>query len=142
MSGFTPELGQAAFSNGGWQHREMPYYVEAGLHAIASAIAGVRGDEGELTSNWGERPWESDTFAMRTYCWCDGDQEGHEDGCPPNFEHRASGLIACWYKHAGRSASINQRVSRTEWTAILVDCLRDVMPAPDSPTARDGEAGR
>jgi hypothetical protein len=123
---FTPELGQACFSNGPWQEYPLPRFMERGLMEIAETIAEARGDEGPLTGNWGGESWDSEVFAMRAYCWCDGDQPGHEDGCPPNFEHHRSGVTAAWYKHVGRGASVNVNIGRHDWRAIAAACIADI----------------
>lgn len=123
---FTPELGQMAFSNGPWQSHPMPPFIERGLMDIAETIAEKRNDEGYLTGNWGEEPWDSEVFSMRTYCWCDGDRPGHEDGCPPNFVHHSTGFTASWYKHVGRGASVSAGISRGTWRDIVTACLMDV----------------
>jgi hypothetical protein len=127
---FTPELGQAAFSNTEWQRYELDGLGQSLLETLAIAIAEARGEDqwkdGLLVSNYGCDPFENDVFAMRTYCWCGGDRHGHEDGCPPNFEHKASGLTVCWYKHVGRGASKNQPLNRGQWLAILRDCLESL----------------
>ena len=122
---FTPDLGQMAFSNTPWQQCEMQGHVEEGLCLLASLISEVRGTTyGSLVSNTGDEPWESAAFAMRAYCWCDGDR--HPDGCPPNFEHYDSGLVANWYKHVGRGHSQNRAISVREWVNILGSCIREV----------------
>lgn len=129
MGGFTPELGQMAFSNTQWQRVETQQHVEEGLCLLASLIMEVRGDAayGSLISNTGADPWEGRGFSLRSYCWCEGGVEGHEDGCPPNFEHRESGLVVCWYKHVGRSSSQNRAVSVREWVGIVGSCVSEVL---------------
>lgn len=128
MSDFTPELGQFGFSNTPWQEIDSPHWMESGLEIIAEAIR-IKRDDGDgwnsLTSNSGADPYESAVFAMRSYCWCEGEGE-HENGCPPNFEHRASGLIVNWYKHSGRGRSQNKMVSQKDWFRIVQECLADV----------------
>lgn len=42
--------------------------------------------------------YENDTFALRSYCWCDGNL--HKDGCPPNFQY--NDIRISWYKHHQR----------------------------------------
>ena len=130
MTGFTPELGQWGFSNSPWQEIETPGYVTAGFEVIAAAIGEQRGDWsdgwGALTSNAGGEEYVNGTFAMRSYCWCDGGRPGHEDGCPPNFEHFASGIKAAWYEHAERGESINRLVGPGEWGKVLSECLASV----------------
>ena len=127
---FAPELGQMAFSNTPWQRIEMQGHVEEGLCLLASLIMEARGESyGSLISNSGADPWEGATFALRSYCWCDGGNVGHEDGCPPNFEHYPSGLIANWYKHVGRGNSQNRALSVREWVNVLGSCIREVSGA-------------
>lgn len=101
----------------------MPAFMEPGLEVIAQAIAVKRGDDSYLTGNTGGEPFVTRLFAMRAYCWCDGYGEGHEDGCPPNFEFYPTGLQVCWYKHAGRSASVNQAPHRRLWLQIVTTCV-------------------
>jgi len=125
---FTPELGQATFGNTAWHRLETQQHVEEGLCLLASLIKEVRGETyGSLISNSGADPWEGEAFSLRAYCWCEGDAEGHEDGCPPNFEHHASGLIVCWYKHVGRGSSQNRALSVRDWVGIVGSCIREVV---------------
>lgn len=116
------ELGQFLFSNSPIQKHEA-YWASNGLTDIAEVIQEYRGDDGLLVSNYGEAPFDCDIFSMRTYCWCDGDREGHEDGCPPNFIHKPSGLIINWYKHAMRGITSNKKLSKIEWLRIVQECL-------------------
>lgn len=129
---------QAAFSNGAIYDHDAPW-ATTGLRVIAEAVAASHGnfpdDDGSvetLTGNTGMQPYENATFTMRAYCWCDGEQPGHADGCPPNFEHKPSGLQVSWYKHAGRGVTANQ--PRPEhWTAIIAECLDSVGSNTDTP---------
>lgn len=125
---YEPELGQAIFSNSGWEEYEA-YDLAEGLYFIGRSIQAVRGDAGSLAANYGETPWLSSTFNMRTYCWCDGEGE-HEDGCPPNFEHHGTGLKVYWYKHAARGTSANHKIDPVLWGRIVADCLTSVLPKP------------
>ena len=104
---------------------EVPDFIEDGLMLIAHAIKEKRGDTGLLTSNYGEPEFECPVFSMRTYCWCDGDRPGHEDGCPPNFQHK-SGLVIEWYKYLGRGTQMNRSLTVKEWCAIMRECLEAV----------------
>lgn len=107
---------------------ESPLWMNAGLEIIADAIRIKRGDGDDwssLTSNSGADPYESAVFAMRSYCWCDEEGE-HADGCPPNFEHKASGLIVNWYKHSRRGRSQNKMVNQRDWMKIVRECLDDI----------------
>src|SRR2546423_1713602 len=113
-------MGQAIFG-GPWEELDTPGYVTAGLGIIGYRIGELRGTESLIVANDGEPPYSNDVFTIRTYCWCDGNE--HPEGCPPNFDHPASGLQARWYKHAQRGASINREVDSTEWSKILSECL-------------------
>lgn len=130
MTTFEPELGQALFSNSGTERQVLPVYMERGLEALAEAIEkkryGAKADGWcALTTNSGDPEYVCDVFAMRAYCWCDG-APGHEEGCPPNFEHRGSGLVVRWYKWLGRGTSVNRVPSRKEWRRILAECQNAV----------------
>ena len=120
------ELGQMLFSNSPIPEYEADW-ASTGIIMLAEYIQEMRGDSYPLSSNGGEVPYESDIFDMRTYCWCDGDREGHENGCPPNFKHHDSGLILNWYKHCGRGITsnkeINQEITKKEWFNILQECM-------------------
>lgn len=129
MTSFEPELGQAAFSNTQWQSFDLAPMIRAGIEALDLIIADDDYDRLHI-DNRGTEPFENDVFVIRSYCWCDGGKPGHEEGCPPNFEHKKTGFQACWYKHIGRGASQNQRLNRSgpAWRYILMDCLRSLEP--------------
>lgn len=131
---YEPELGQAVFSNTPWGCYNTPGYVTAGLDLIGDRIANLRHGDPEayesLTSNYGEPEYRNEVFVMRTYCWCDGEKEGHEEGCPPNFEHFASGFASTWYKHSHRSPSVIREISFKDWQAIQTECLESVPVDP------------
>ena len=113
------------FSNSPVQEYEA-YWAENGIYMIAEAIQELRNDHYPISSNGGEMPYESNIFDMRSYCWCDGDRQGHEDGCPPNFQHHASGLVINWYKHCGRGITSNKTLSKKEWFNIIQDCINSL----------------
>lgn len=128
---FSPEIGQACFSNTEWQEYEMPTDLQLALELLGSLLAGLPDErgEGEKVSRPGvghncANSFANNTFAMRDYCWCDGDL--HPDGCPPNFHHYASGVRCAWYKHLGRSPSVNVEVSPWMAAEILVDCIESL----------------
>lgn len=116
---FEPELGQAVFSNSPWEEVEMQSFVENGLRYLADAVA--QGD-------WNKNPaanvaaeFGNDVFELRSYCWCDGTREGHEDACPPNF--KCEDFEARYYKYLGRGSSQNKHISFEEWNEIMQRCL-------------------
>ena len=86
-----------------------------------------------ITSNVGGE-YDGEKFSLRAYCWCEGDGmrtlDGgyihHADGCPPNFEHHRSGLRVEWYKHAGRGAYMNKRLTPDELLGVALDCLSEI----------------
>lgn len=119
------ELGQELFSNSPHQEYEVDW-ASGGLVALAEVIKVKRNDRGLLVSNWGESSYESDIFDMRTYCWCDGEKEGHQDGCPPNFHYKPTNLIINWYKHCERGVSANQDLSALDWFKIVQHCIESL----------------
>lgn len=129
--GFVPELGQYAFSNTPWEAYETPSYVTEGISLLGECLVGFEYDErgGELIASnpvGNVSEWFSNmTFALRSYCWCDGDAE-HEKGCPPNFHHYASGFKCYWYKHASRGESSNQMITPHMMSDIFIDCINSL----------------
>jgi len=110
-------------------------WATEGLHFLAQIIADVRGEvvnteydvyDNLLTANYGASTYDNDIFVMRAYCWCDGRKLGHEDGCPPNFEHYPSGLMINWYKYAGRGITSNKKPTLKTWYEIVDQCNRSV----------------
>lgn len=141
MADFQPELGQMMFSNTPWTQIRTPGYVTDGIGAINDLYVrhvegGIEDEYGSLYSTGLLRVVNSapevvnDIFALRSYCWCDGEREGHEDGCPPNFEHFASGFKAFWYKHSSRGESCNRQLDRTEWMKIQRECEDWILQQP------------
>jgi len=140
---YTPELGQIV--QGYYDGFPTPGHVSAGIVAIDKMISehiyGVREVRQEYgtyasydmyaTSNSG---WIHDLpgapFAMRAYCWCDGEQEGHEDECPPNFHHFETGFQAYWYKHSNRGQTCSRKITSSEWMKIQRECEDWVLAQP------------
>ncbi len=119
------ELGQLLFASN-TQEFERPDFMMDQLSELGDWIARQRGDRMSLLDNSGEEEFKNGVFAMRCYCWCDGNREGHENGCPPNFEHFKSGVSMSWYKHAGRGATVNRVPSKQEWVKIMESCRSSV----------------
>lgn len=117
-SAYVPELGQAAFG-APWLEFTMPRFVEAGLRVLGAALADESSSGGDPCGNTGAI-FENDVFAMRAYCWCDGD--AHPDGCPANFEHKASGFEASWYKYLGRGGSMSGPIDVGRFEVLLEEC--------------------
>ena len=130
---FFPELGQAAFSNTQWQQYECSELAVAALWAIGDEIGRVVGNATQEptyppTASYGGEQFVTDVFAMRPYCWCEGDQ--HPAGCPPNFEWK--NVRVCWYKHVGRSPSCNVVLAPDMIAEMLTECLTAIRQAePD-----------
>lgn len=129
---FEPELGQLVFG-GASEQLPMQAHVQAGLlslgYLIEELIDGVHNETscGPASNIGPDYNHEGETFALRAYCWCDGAKPGHEDDCPPNFEHRPSGFRACWYKHVQRGASQNKKLSVAEWERMRAECVHELL---------------
>jgi hypothetical protein len=124
------ELGQMLWSGQDIQEHEA-YWASDGLLLIGSAIEDVYPEHDGLGLNYGGVTFENDKFIMRNYCWCDGDKEGHEDSCPPNFVHKPTNLIISWYKHCGRGITANKELKAYEWALIVSDCINSLKDEND-----------
>ena len=127
------ELGMLAFSSGTIREYDADW-ATSGLNLLAGVIAEYRykGQQRPkygwplLTGNSGEESFENEVFAMRSYCWCYGDGE-HEDGCPPNFEYKPTGVQISWYKYAGRGMTCNRvEPLMTRWFEVLSECVSSI----------------
>jgi hypothetical protein len=123
MSGYEPELGQACFSNTLWERYEMQDEVEAAISFIADYASKGRTEDDPTSNNGAE--FSNDTFSMRAYCWCDGEEHG--DGCPPNFEYKK--FKASWYKYLGRGGSQSHLLSREKIWEMTKDCIESLTEA-------------
>lgn len=127
------ELGMLVCSNGDF-HQYDADWATSGLVHLAEVIAERRNAGSTppkygwplITGNCGEDPFENDVFALRTYCWCDGEGK-HEEGCPPNFEYKPTGVEMSWYKHAGRGMTCNRtKPSMNRWFEVLSECIASI----------------
>jgi len=127
------EIGQILLTNTETLAHEANWATN-GLQAIAEVISEHRGYVEDkyghgplLTSNEGDHEFDNKVFTMRTYCWCDGAIEGHEDACPPNFIYKPSGFTVTWYKHAGRGITSNiEWMPALKWHRIVNRCIESV----------------
>jgi len=131
MSRFEPELGQMIFTNTPMQEYSVPDWLEALLMGLWAEIERVEWNNTQEVvdnpfSNTGAE-YKTDKFEVKAYCWCDG--ERHENGCPPNFLYKPTGFIVNWYKHLGRGASMNRKITPKEATKMFDDCLKSVRKA-------------
>lgn len=74
----------------------------------------------------------NDVFALRDFCWCDEtlhpwNEETDGPGCPPNFEHFATGLKGRWYKHRRRSVVFDRVVTLPEMVALIGTCTASLL---------------
>lgn len=116
------ELGQMVRGDTVFEHEA--HWATEGLFVIADAIAAKRGDQSPLVNNSGGDEFVCPTFAMRPYCWCEGDV--HPDGCPPQFEY-ANGFKIRWYKYAGRGQTANMaKPPGMAWELAVADCIQAV----------------
>lgn len=131
---FDPELGQL-LTGATFTQTPTPHYVTAGFSILDALYADLfegGKDHHARVANHGGSPIITDTFEMRPYCWCDGETEGHEEGCPPNFVHHPSGFQAHWYKHAERGETCNQAPTPLQWAAVLRQCIDAVLELPSA----------
>lgn len=125
------ELGQMLTNNKQWEEYDADWATD-GLHLIAQVIAEKRGHDPvggwtTLTSNSGEDEYENETFYMSSYCWCEGEKEGHEEGCPPNFIYKPNGFQISWYKHAGRGIRANKEYPGAKnWAQAVMKCIESI----------------
>jgi len=110
---------------------DVPEYVTAGLETLGQMLGALRAADGEPPRSFNpcanvgpDADYHGDTFTMRAFCWCDGELDGHEPDCPPNFE--CGDVRVWWYKHARRSACMNRKVTSSEWAAMLAACIADL----------------
>jgi len=132
MSNYEPELGQAMFDNH-YQQFSVPELAVAVLRAIGDEVERVEWNrtqkqfDAPTGNNGGE--YETPVFRMEAYCWCDGEGEGHENGCPPNFKWRD--VEICWYKYLGRGMSSNTELTPNLINEMLTECLKSIEASHD-----------
>lgn len=131
---FEPELGQFLFSNTEMFEHDVPPFIETSLDALGDLVSEGR-YENNPTSNTGAE-FSNDVFQLRAYCWCDGEAEGHEDGCPPNFV--CGDLAITWYKHSHRGASMSRPVPFAEWLTIFAKCVNSLEVRDERPRDQGG----
>jgi hypothetical protein len=139
VKSFT-EPGQWLFSNTDVQEFEA-YWASSQLETLANVIAEARGQEHDdlgyselITSGYDTDFYENDVFAIRPYCWCDQTVKEHYPYCPPNFEHKPSGLTISWYKNAHRGITANQTFPGAKtWWSVINECVESISP-PESLT--------
>ncbi len=101
-------------------------YVLEGLRFLGELVRGLcQNSDATPIENCGDS-FENDTFALRAYCWCDGEGE-HENGCPPNFEYKTTNYRVTWYKHLGRGDSSNADMSKLETAHMITDCIGSIL---------------
>lgn len=138
MTTYQPELGQLAFG-ANFHPTPMANYVQAGLRRLGAAVAPESDSGADPTDNTGAE-FENEVFTLRGFCWCDGEADGHQQGCPPNFEFKGrvprpdqkpertalAPFEADWYKYLGRGSSQSRKVSSAEWARIEELCLASI----------------
>lgn len=130
---FEPELGQMLWSNSEFFRHEVPPFIESCLDALGDLVSEGQYQANPTCNNGAE--FSNDVFQMRAYCWCDGEAEGHTDGCPPNFI--CGDLAISWYKHSHRGASMSREVNFGEWKTIFTKCVNSL----EVRDGRDGDEG-
>ena len=124
---FEPELGQMAFSNSRWGDIETPEYMSASVENLGEELKVLGLAKENPCYNTGAS-FENDVFALRAYCWCDGNNEGHGECCPPNFEYKVWPEFAMfWYKHSRRGDSVTDIPQPKDWYAAMVACEESII---------------
>jgi hypothetical protein len=112
------ELGQMIFGNP-FGEFECPEYVEAMVAYIFDEIERVYW-------NKNQKEWDRDTdpefkgIKIREYYW----GEDEKEAAKPNFTFKDVELR--WYKHFGRSMTLNVSKDIGEWIIWFDDCLKCV----------------
>lgn len=77
--------------------------------------------------------FENDVFALRAYCWCNGDVHGRDpfglEACPANFELFRDGESAIrgeWFACLGKGTVFTGIPSPDEYGGIRDACLRSL----------------
>ncbi len=91
-----------------------------GISLLADLVAEINNVEDPSDNIGLINKFSNDTFAIRPYCWCDGENPDHEEGCDPNFE--CGEFTASWYKYLGRGFD-SDIVTAEEWNEIMIKCL-------------------
>lgn len=120
---FQPELGQFINSNSGWFEIPLSNDVADAIFEIGNYLDLNKLCSGNPCSNCGQ-VFECPTFSIRSYCWCEGDIPGHENGCPPNFKYKNFEVV--WYKQHERGASQNRNISKKELLEMFDDCMNAI----------------
>jgi hypothetical protein len=126
-SRFAPELGQAMFGQPAQQLAVEGTVLASVLEALTNSWDVARPNEPNPFSNSGHR-FDGAHIQVHAYSWGDEEQ-------PWNLLWRD--LRISWYKHCGRSASVNRAVTDDEARELLVDGLTDVLSnASASPSSQ------
>lgn len=131
---FEPEMGQQLFGNTEWFEHEAPPGVMDMVAVLGDLVVGGPHERGGMVDS---NPvgnvascFANDTFAIRSYCWCDGGTHPGPDeggpGCPPNFHHYASDFQITWYKHSERGQSCNKEAKTWGFLLIFEDCVESI----------------
>lgn len=102
----------------GTQEFEAIWAVE-GLVILSDILGELKPSDFSNTGSY-----ENSIFSFSSYCWCDGEKEGHEEGCPPNFIFKNLGIEINWYKSIRRGVAANiDELSQLDWYLILNACI-------------------
>ena len=105
---------------------ETPNFIEGDLYKLASLLQ-LRHEVGDLPTNNSGTFYENEVFSIRAYCWCDGENPGHEKECPPNFLHKSSNFAVSWYKYLGRDTLQNQDLDVLNWHKVFEECWNSIL---------------
>lgn len=92
--------------------------IKSGIELLSELICELKG-----RGHFDSFGFNNEVFIIRNYCWCDGEDPGHEFSCPPNFE--CGDFQVDWYKHLGRIMEYED-ISAEEWRKIMIKCLQSL----------------
>jgi hypothetical protein len=121
MENFEPEIGQLMFG-APFQEYKTPNFVEAALIMMEGELDRVMWN---INQKIYESPFrntgndfDSDVFSVHSYNWDDEEQLW-------NFKY--GDFEVSWYKHLGRSSSMNKKISPQEISDMLDTCLKYIV---------------
>jgi hypothetical protein len=112
------ELGQMMFGNPVGEY-ECPEYVEALLAYLFEEMSRVywNKNQKEFDEDGNDDP-EFKGIEVRPYYWGENDKEAGK----PNFKYKR--VEFRWYKHRGRSMTVNVSMGEAGWVKWFDDCLK------------------
>src|SRR3990167_2372596 len=115
ITGMDLEMGQMVFGNPVGEFT-CPEYIEALIAYIFEEIDRVYWNKNQKKWNKDENP-KVKGIEFRPYYW----GERNKEAIKPNFKYKE--VEVRWYKHFGRSVTLNVSKTEKEWIKWFEDCL-------------------